>query len=96
MRDAEKCFVCDDETGRAGKGEDSLYDENDLGPYCPRCWGHVPGKVEDLQEELRKARETIEWWVAYVKNLKDRVHSVGCTAIGMETDMRQVLAGDKT
>ncbi len=34
----EYCFVCGEPTGRAGKGDDSLYDEDDEGPYCPGCW----------------------------------------------------------
>ena len=35
----ERCCSCDEYTGRAGKGEDSLYcDEHDSGPYCEDCW----------------------------------------------------------
>ena len=34
----EYCFLCNQPTGYAGKGEDSFYDENDLGPYCWPCW----------------------------------------------------------
>lgn len=33
----EICISCDGETGRAGKGEDSLYDGDD-GPYCNECY----------------------------------------------------------
>ncbi len=33
----EKCFICGEATGRAGKGDDSLYIE-DEGPYCVPCW----------------------------------------------------------
>ena len=39
--------MCDDTTGRAGRGEDSIYcdicEEYDKpsGPFCPDCWdGH--------------------------------------------------------
>lgn len=34
---SEYCCECGELTGRAGRGEDSLYDE-DQGPYCPECW----------------------------------------------------------
>ncbi|MDD1730484.1 MAG: hypothetical protein LUQ50_15625 [Methanospirillum sp.] len=34
----EYCWICGDLTGRAGRGEDSLYDTNDEGPYCEDCW----------------------------------------------------------
>lgn len=35
----EHCIVCDDPTGRSGRGEDSLYCEYcDIGPFCPECF----------------------------------------------------------
>lgn len=35
----EYCFKCGEPTGRAGRGEDSLYDDDDdSGPYCETCW----------------------------------------------------------
>jgi hypothetical protein len=34
----EECTICLRYTGRAGKGEDSLYDELDQGPYCEECF----------------------------------------------------------
>jgi len=34
----EHCFMCECETGRAGKAEDSMYDINDAGPYCEECY----------------------------------------------------------
>ena len=33
----EYCCDCSQPTGAAGKGEDSLYDDDD-GPYCRECW----------------------------------------------------------
>lgn len=33
----EHCFICDEETGKAGRGEDSIYDD-DNGPYCEECF----------------------------------------------------------
>ena len=40
----EYCCECGYPTGRAGKGEDSLYDSDDNGPYCWECW---PFKEEE-------------------------------------------------
>ena len=34
----ERCFICDNPTGRAGIVEDSLYDKAGCGPYCEPCW----------------------------------------------------------
>ena len=34
----ERCCMCDEPTGKAGRGEDSLYTEDGRGPYCPGCW----------------------------------------------------------
>ena len=39
QRPFEYCFLCDEPTGRAGRGDDSLYcDECDTGPYCSSCF----------------------------------------------------------
>ena len=37
MKSYEMCCECGKRTGRAGKGEDSLYDE-DEGPFCEDCY----------------------------------------------------------
>jgi len=34
----ETCFICNEPTGRAGKGDDSIYAENGDGPFCLACW----------------------------------------------------------
>ena len=37
--DVEYCCACDEPTGRAGKGDDSLYCEVcGRGPYCSECF----------------------------------------------------------
>jgi hypothetical protein len=34
----EHCVKCDEATGRAGRGDDSLFDADGKGPYCDDCW----------------------------------------------------------
>lgn len=34
----EYCCECGQPTGRAGRGEDSLFTEDDDGPFCWKCW----------------------------------------------------------
>lgn len=36
-RPPERCSMCDDFTGHAGAGEDSLYCECGTGPFCCDC-----------------------------------------------------------
>ena len=43
----EYCCSCDGATGRAGKAEDSLYDDDD-GPYCYECWSQRDGADKDI------------------------------------------------
>jgi len=38
FEDIEICVKCGEPTGRAGRADDSLYDENDNGPYCWECF----------------------------------------------------------
>ena len=40
----EYCCECDQPTGRAGRADDSLFTEDDEGPFCGACWeegGHA-------------------------------------------------------
>ena len=44
-RGIERCWICDGPTGRAGRGEDSIYcdeceetAEDYVGPFCCDCW----------------------------------------------------------
>ena len=34
----EYCCECNQPTGRAGRGDDSLFGESGDGPYCYECW----------------------------------------------------------
>lgn len=34
----EYCFKCGEPTGRAGAGDDSIYDDAGNGPYCEDCY----------------------------------------------------------
>lgn len=40
----EHCFLCSAETGLAGRGEDSLYNDKNQGPYCKECWAFNAGR----------------------------------------------------
>jgi hypothetical protein len=45
----ERCIACDEPTGRAGAGEDSLYTtKNDLGPFCGTCYPVAEKEEERL------------------------------------------------
>ena len=44
----ETCFWCNDATGRAGASDDSIYIGNqEIGPWCSRCWNEVYDFVRD-------------------------------------------------
>ncbi len=68
----ERCCECDEATGRAGRGEDSLYDPADSGkgPYCQDCFDKLLSEASRLrawedndtrhyrdQEEYERAKE---------------------------------------
>ena len=46
----ERCCECDEETGKAGKGEDSIYIElpcTEIGPLCERCYDAIEEHIEN-------------------------------------------------
>lgn len=45
----EYCFHCDEQTGKAGRDEDSLYTPDGYGPYCEDCWANLCG--DDKEQE---------------------------------------------
>jgi hypothetical protein len=63
MSELEMCCKCGDSTGRAGKGEDSLYcDGCDTGPYCPECWDlhhSADDKLATAERRLAAADELV-------------------------------------
>ena len=48
MMEAEKCCICDSDTGRAGVADDSLYIYDD-GPFCYGCYAEL------IQTQLNEA-----------------------------------------
>ena len=83
-RPLELCFVCDEPTGRAGKGEDSLYcDECDKGPYCPECFRkhhESDTKVAQLERVATAAKELVE-----------KMDGVSCVGGYFVDDIREAL-----
>ena len=59
IRELERCYDCDEPTGRAGRGDDSLYCEYcDKGPFCPDCFnGH---SLDCCTAKLATALERLE------------------------------------
>lgn len=47
----ETCEYCGEETGRAGPGEDSIYDNDGNGPYCEECYHKAQEENPDLFNE---------------------------------------------
>ena len=57
----EYCCDCGGVTGRAGKGEDSLFTDDDEGPYCYDCWVFVlEGRAPDDGEMQAAALSEID------------------------------------
>jgi hypothetical protein len=46
----ERCCICDDPTGRSGIGDDSIYDDDGNGPYCPGCFWDAMGTDKEIND----------------------------------------------
>ena len=78
----EICCQCEGTTGRAGRGEDSLYTDNDWGPYCEDCWGDADywrclteEKVSEIERLRQKSLDDDDEIMALktaLKNLQPR------------------------
>ena len=56
MSDLERCCKCDEPTGRAGKGDDSIYLDGGEGPFCLACY--YPARCEELETIAADASST--------------------------------------
>ncbi len=65
MKRFEECTECGQRTGRAGRGDDSLYSDDGYGPYCWGCFCNLEIKTSDrmpdLHEPVRVAGGTAVW-----------------------------------
>lgn len=52
----EICQLCNCVTGKAGKGDGSLYIGDNIGPLCPDCHDIVSPDFEALKNQLAAAR----------------------------------------
>jgi len=72
----ERCFKCDEPTGRAGKGDDSLYDSDGVGPYCQECYDK---KFRDpLDESFENTDEEHECEICVSRNAHDTEYGWLC------------------
>jgi len=63
MNKYEHCCQCGERTGKAGKGEDSLYLQNGVGPYCETCFepfNALEVEIADLRTRCEKAEKDAE------------------------------------
>lgn len=56
----ERCLFCGEPTGRAGEGNDSLYDDQGEGPYCESCWDDHERDVAQQEYDLQ-AEQHRQW-----------------------------------
>lgn len=56
----EYCLLCDGLTGRAGKGDDSLY-FYDVGAFCEKCYDLISPAIKAARDSnLKEALECLE------------------------------------
>lgn len=72
---SEECSHCGELTGKAGKGEDSLYDVLERGPFCETCWSLTSPLCNYIFEEsIDCAKLRNEIWGSM--SLEEREHSI--------------------
>jgi hypothetical protein len=68
----EYCCECDQATGNAGRMDGSLFAAHQ-GPFCEDCWGELPGK---LAEENEEQATTIALQLARIAELETAVEAL--------------------
>ncbi len=76
-RPLEHCCHCDQPTGKAGRGDGSIYiDALDLGPLCEECW-HAA--VEEIKSDagISDLEAEVERLLQRIKELEDAASDDG-------------------
>lgn len=55
-KEHERCVVCDEPTGKAGKADDSLYVDGN-GPYCEDCYEKIIQSISDEEDRYHRGEE---------------------------------------
>jgi hypothetical protein len=54
----ETCSECGEDTGRAGRGDDSIFTDDGVGPLCTQCWAAIqPDAAIKLRRELAAVKQ---------------------------------------
>jgi hypothetical protein len=69
----ETCCDCGAETGRAGRGDDSLY-AGDYGPYCECCWDDLRASQADEIDRLRAENADLSRALIMERNADAMLH----------------------
>lgn len=73
----EHCCNCDEPTGRAGEGEDSLYtDIYNLGPYCEDCWNDAllwREQADSLENENQRLKMLLAGAARELPHVMDQI-----------------------
>ena len=72
----ERCLFCDEPTGRAGEGNDSLFDDQGEGPYCEECWDEYEARISQEEHEFQIARQR-EWDNLISEQRNSRIRDAG-------------------
>lgn len=91
MSKLETCCACDEATGRAGIGEDSLYTDDGYGPFCEACWNIAeflqPSAALSRQSEAQSAPVDAKRILTH-----HNIHVVGKMPDGTDVDLQ--ICGD--
>jgi hypothetical protein len=76
----ETCSECGEYTGRAGRGDDSIFTDDGVGPLCTQCWAAIqPDAAIKLRRELAEERQEADTIRRQVEVLaREYSHAVRC------------------
>lgn len=99
----EYCCECDEETGNAGRGEDSLFIEvgdAEVGPLCSSCYGNqaadtietLQSKLTALEAELDDAGSGCTYHAKIIADLQAENERLEAENINLSVDLLQRIA----
>lgn len=86
----EQCTICGNATGRAGKCEDSIYDDNGNGPFCEECFDKQQPTVPTVLVCVTIKVDTVKRTITELLHLLESVEDDGNDS-AMEARLRSLI-----
>jgi len=90
----ETCSECGEDTGRAGRGDDSIFTDDGVGPLCTQCWAAIqPDAAIKLRRELAAVTQKRDALCKELAEARRQVDVIAQECVALRRAMAEMYVG---